>query len=393
MNYYDFIKSEYILLIYVLTQSYLAYRIGKRIYNNKARYLRQRFITYVLVPLFFLMNGSCIFTQVKVENSFYSFGIKVFKGWLIISIVISITMIISLLWRGGIRLFSKASIKKDKKNEENKVTNLCKVDLDKRLYMRIESINNIRKNLRIEEVDIKILNNKIKDSINLRILQLTDFHIGAFLHPDIAEEVIKMSNALGSDLIFLTGDFINIDRRLAKVCIDILSQLKARFGVYGCLGNHEVLTETEDYFGREFKKRGIHILRNTYEKLEFINSDIYIVGFDYFYTAKEYKEMCSIFKKVPGDRSIVLCHNPSYFPIFAKQNTLMMFAGHTHGGQIKFEVGPAVIAPSLFLSPYLHGLYCIDNSNLYVSRGIGTSGAPIRISCPPEITLCNLKIN
>ncbi len=169
MNYYDFIKSEYILLIYVLTQSYLAYRIGKRIYNNKARYLRQRFITYVLVPLFFLMNGSCIFTQVKVENSFYSFGIKVFKGWLIISIVISITMIISLLWRGGIRLFSKASIKKDKKNEENKVTNLCKVDLDKRLYMRIESINNIRKNLRIEEVDIKILNNKIKDSINLRI--------------------------------------------------------------------------------------------------------------------------------------------------------------------------------------------------------------------------------
>lgn len=389
------IESQYTLIIYIIVQIYFAYRIGKKIYHNKLKYIKQRFFVYVLIPTFLLMNASCFITRIKEEEDASSFGFNFFLFWLIISLFIGMLLISSKAWKIGVRLFAKANSKRVKfSSQANKISDVVtKRLLDKKLFVRFENVDNVRKNLRIEQVSIEIMNEKVGDAINLKILQVTDLHIGAYLPPELAWEIIMLCNSLQSDLVVLTGDFINLDRRLAGACIDVLSHLSAPLGVFGCLGNHEIITETEDYFTKELKRKGIRILRNTYEELELVDSKIYMVGFDYFKSANDYKVLCDIFRRIPPERSIILCHDPSYFPIFAKNNVSVVFSGHTHGGQIKFEVGPAVIAPSLFLSPYLHGHYCIHKSHLYVSRGIGTSGAPIRISCPPELTVCNLNIN
>jgi len=387
-------KNDYLLIIYLIAQAYIAYRIFKRINNNRAKYLKQRFLSYVLLPLYILMNSACIITQINLESGIYSLGAKVFKGWFILSTVISGLLLLAVIWRIGVRLVAKINSKREDyaKLSKNRIS-LKKVNLEKKLFAQLENINKVRNKLRIEEINIETINDRIKEQINLKILQLTDFHIGAYLHPRLAEEIVMLSNTLQADMIVLTGDLINLDRRLAGVCIDILSQLQAPLGVYGCLGNHEVLTETEDFFTKEFKKNGIKILRNNYEKIQTGGAEFYLIGVDYFSSANEYKDICDIFLRVPPESSILLCHNPSYFPIFAMHNVALVLAGHTHGGQIKFEVGPAVIAPSLILSPYLHGHYSINKSHLYVSRGIGTSGAPIRISCPPELTICNFRMN
>lgn len=389
------IESQYTLIIYIIVQLYFAYRIGKRIYRNKLKYIKQRFFVYILIPTFLLMNASCFITRIKGGAEVGLFRFNFFIFWLIISLFIGMLLIGSAVWKIGVRLCAKANSKRMKFSiEANKMTDeVAKRHLDNKLFVKLEHVNNVRKDLRIEEVGIEIMNEKVEDTISLKILQLTDLHIGAYLPPELAWEVIMLCNGLQSDLIVLTGDYINLDRRLAGACIDVLSHLNAPFGVYGCLGNHEIITETEDYFTKELSRKGIRILRNAYEELELRNSKIYMVGFDYFKSANDYKMLCGIFKRIPAERSIILCHDPSNFPIFARNNVSVVFSGHTHGGQIKFEVGPAVIAPSLFLSPYLHGHYCIDKSHLYVSRGIGTSGAPIRISCPPELTVCNLNIN
>jgi len=281
------------------------------------------------------------------------------------------------IWRFLIRIAAKFYSKQQKENKETNISYLNDNYFKGRLIKRLNNWENYLGNIQIENVNISIGEN---DSNNnpLKILQITDLHIGAYFHPDAACEVVKLANEQNPDLILLTGDFINLDRRLAGVSIDILSQLKATLGVYACLGNHEVFTETEDFFDREFNKAHISLLRNKFEKLIINGKELYILGVDYYKSPMPYKEICKVFKKIPAEKTLVLCHHPNYFPLFASNNAAVMFSGHTHGGQIKFEIGPAVVARSLFLSPYLHGHYRINQSHLYVSRGIGTSGAPIR---------------
>ncbi|OGF61453.1 MAG: hypothetical protein A2Y62_12195 [Candidatus Fischerbacteria bacterium RBG_13_37_8] len=392
MQSYNFIQNNVFLIIYIGCQVILAYAIGRRIFSNKARYIRQRFFVYGIAPVFIVMNASCLANKIGNYISFKTAGLVLFKIWLLLSIAICIIFFLTKIWRIIVRIIAKINFIKSERNvtiETPKFLNESRKH--GRIVRHMNNFEHFKNALRIEEVNLEI-GNYSPESRALRILQLTDLHIGAYFHPDMAQEVVTLSNEQHCDLVLLTGDFINLDRRMAGPCIDILSQLKAPLGVYGCLGNHEIITETEDYFTRELAARSITILRNEYQRIAYEQGDFYLLGVDYFTAAMKYKEACKLFKYIPSNKTLVLCHNPNYFPIFAHYNAAVTFSGHTHGGQIKFEVGPAVIAPSLFLSPYLHGHYCLNKSHLYVSRGLGTSGAPIRLFCPPEITVFNLTM-
>ena len=380
------------IIIYIACQILIAFLIGRKIFNNKIKYVKQRFFLFGVAPFFLLVNVSCL------VNSFYPLNYKekmithIFSYWLISTVLFCSIYAVTRLWKLLVKLTAKVIAFKVKKNVMvNPPLYINESLLKSKLVKQIKNFDNYFSQLRIEHVNLDI-GQRAKNCINLKVLQLTDLHIGAYFHPEIAEEIIDISNRQQCDLIVLTGDFINLDRRLVGTCVDILSKLHAPLGVYGCLGNHERITETEDYFTRELRLRRIQILRNEFQIINFEGEDLYIMGVDDFASARKYRGVCSLFEEIPEQKTMVLCHSPNYFPIFAHHNAAMTFSGHTHGGQIKLEVGPAVFAPSLFLSPYLHGHYCISKSHLYVSRGVGTSGAPIRIFCPPELTVFNLRI-
>jgi predicted MPP superfamily phosphohydrolase len=92
----------------------------------------------------------------------------------------------------------------------------------------------------------------------------------------------------------------------------------------------------------------------------------------------------------PGTLNILLSHNPDVFPVAAKQGFDVTIAGHTHGGQVDFELLHLHMNAARYFTPYVRGLYREGKSFVYVSSGLGTIGVPVRIGAPPEISLIRL---
>ena len=94
---------------------------------------------------------------------------------------------------------------------------------------------------------------------------------------------------------------------------------------------------------------------------------------------------------VPGLANLLLSHNPDVFPVAVRQGYGAMLGGHTHGGQVTFEILSQNLNIARFFTPYVSGLYRINGRSCYVNAGIGTIGMPVRLGAPPEITLLRLK--
>ncbi|MFZ0593665.1 MAG: hypothetical protein WAM39_24610, partial [Bryobacteraceae bacterium] len=136
-------------------------------------------------------------------------------------------------------------------------------------------------------------------------------------------------------------------------------------------------------------KCGVNFLRWQARNLKFGHSSLNIVGVDhqsmhspYLVGAEELVE--------PGQFNLLLSHNPDVFPVAVEKGFDLVLAGHTHGGQINFEIFDKNLNIADFLTPYTKGLYRGTTSAIYVNSGIGTIGIPIRLGAPPEITLIKL---
>jgi predicted MPP superfamily phosphohydrolase len=223
----------------------------------------------------------------------------------------------------------------------------------------------------------------------LRIVHLTDIHVSEDMPPDLIEQIVEGASALDADLGMLTGDYLAFDQWGLEECVASLSRLKTRFGILGCLGNHEIHTEALERITREFDRRGVDILRGEGRDFRFGAGRLRIVGVDYQRSTRA--PLWTVDKLMASQvPNLLLSHNPNVFPHAAQLNFDLTLSGHTHGGQVSVEILEKEISPSRFMSPYVQGLYRQGGSRLYVSRGIGTSGLPIRLGAPPEITLITL---
>jgi predicted MPP superfamily phosphohydrolase len=92
----------------------------------------------------------------------------------------------------------------------------------------------------------------------------------------------------------------------------------------------------------------------------------------------------------PGAPTIMLCHQPDLFPSAVQHGIDLTLAGHYHGGQVKLQFLGMTLSPAHLISEFVEGLYLQGGSQLYVSRGIGITGPPVRLNAPPEITLLHL---
>jgi predicted MPP superfamily phosphohydrolase len=232
-----------------------------------------------------------------------------------------------------------------------------------------------------------------------RIAQLSDFHIGPFMPEDQIRKYVRIANDLKPDLIAVTGDFVTWDPSTQRAVVSALSGLHAPFGIFGCLGNHEAWSHTEDSITRMLQQVGIRILRAEHVPVSTQGASFNLIGID-FETRRHMMPGSEHFVRtyLEGVESLVardtanilMSHNPDTFDRAAELGIDLSLAGHTHGGQVALEFVSPEIAPSRLVTPYVAGWFQKPGGQLYVNRGLGTIGVPMRIGAPPEITVYEL---
>ncbi len=224
----------------------------------------------------------------------------------------------------------------------------------------------------------------------LRIVQLTDIHIGTFLSERELARVVDMANETKANLAIMTGDLITKVGDPVGECLRQLARLKADAGLLGCMGNHEIYASAEDFVELNAARLGMEFLRNRSRKLVFNGHALHFSGVDY--QSKTRGPYLREAEKlvVPGEMNILLSHNPDVFRISPQKGFQLTLSGHTHGGQIAVEYLNPYLNVARFVTPYVAGYYHERGGSLYVSRGVGTIGVPARIGVPPEVTLIRL---
>jgi predicted MPP superfamily phosphohydrolase len=273
----------------------------------------------------------------------------------------------------------------------------------------------------VERVDVPTAN--LPPQLDgLRIAQLSDIHIGDYMPPREIARAVDMANALHPDLSVVTGDFISGEGDPLDACIAELSQLRAPLGVWGCNGNHEIYAGVEDETERLFRQKGMRLLRASNAIVEHNGARFNLIGVDYQRdhmvsgerTGPMLQEIEHLIRRdMPN---FLLSHNPNSFHRAAELGIELSLAGHTHGGQIKVEIVDHSVSPARLITPFVAGLYHLpmngqasiapangsqntgvrqntgmQKAALYVNRGLGTLGFPVRIGVPPEITLLTLR--
>ena len=222
---------------------------------------------------------------------------------------------------------------------------------------------------------------------------ISDIHSSVFMTLDQMRRYVTAVNDLGTDLITIPGDFVNSMVEEVYPFAQAFSELKAPHGVYGVFGNHDHYAGQIDTLAKEINGCGIKLLQNENVAIQRGDAALYLLGIDDVGSSKRaggFMNAAMAGTKPEGPK-ILLCHRPYYFDQAANRSIDLTLAGHTHGGQIVFmKIGKDVIAPARIVSPYVAGNYTIAQSHMYVSRGIGTVGVPIRLNCPPEITKITL---
>lgn len=237
----------------------------------------------------------------------------------------------------------------------------------------------------------------------MTITQVSDLHTGAYIRRPELDRVVDTVNGLKGDMIAVTGDFMDNSLLLLDVARQSLSKLRAPMGVFGNLGNHDYYSDraTEGYPGcmaimEAMQAAGIHMLRDQHVVLP---GGLTLGGVDWtgldrgnpnsYDGPKTQRALTKTFAgSDPAMPRVLLAHTPNVFfdsPSFGVAFTL---AGHTHGGgQVvvaEWDGRPIAIGSPIYT--YMSGLYREGEHTLYVNRGIGYVGLPIRINCPPEIS-------
>ncbi len=232
-----------------------------------------------------------------------------------------------------------------------------------------------------------------------RIAQLSDLHIGPFMTEREIRHVAAMTNRLKPDLIALTGDFVTWDASTQGAAVEALSGLRAPYGIYGCLGNHELWTHCQASITHLFAKQNVKILRQERALIRSGSDAINLLGVDYethmkfaFHGLGYVPEYLAGIQPLiqPDTVNILFSHNPNTFDRAAELGIDLSLAGHTHGGQVTLDFISPDLSPARLITPYVVGWFQKPGGQLYVNRGIGTIFVPIRFGAPPEITVFEL---
>lgn len=244
----------------------------------------------------------------------------------------------------------------------------------------------------------------------LKIVQISDFHLGTWVNKKPLVEAVNYINSLNADLVFFTGDLVNSMTEEAFPFKNELAQLKAKYGVFASLGNHdygkyynwsskEEEQKNWDDLLKFYKDIGWKLLRNENELIEINGSKIHIIGVENWSLNSRFPRLGDLDKATANinssDLNLLLSHDPTHWDEVAKDFSMPMditFSGHTHGFQFGIESKLFRWSPAQYIYKHWAGLYQDETSQkfLNVNRGIGAIGFPGRVGIKPEITLVEI---
>ncbi len=245
-----------------------------------------------------------------------------------------------------------------------------------------------RTRIELKEIEIPIPRLP-PDLAGLRIALLSDIHYGPFFGKKDLERAIAMANENRPHIALLTGDLITRRGDDLEGCFEVLRALRAEAGVLGCHGNHELYSGLENKAGKLAAGQGYSFLRGENVVLRFGKSWLNFAGVDYQKMKAPYLPGGEKLVR-PGGVNILLSHNPDVFPKAASLGFDLTLAGHTHGGQVNFEIVSTDVNIMRFFTPYTRGLYQKNGRSVYVTAGLGTVGVPVRLGAPPEVSVIRL---
>jgi len=242
------------------------------------------------------------------------------------------------------------------------------------------------------------LKNLPRPFVGCRLVHISDLHCSATVSEEYLRRCVQRVNQLQPDMVFLTGDYVTHDRKgyYRKQVVKLIGGVRSRLGVFACLGNHDysiasALGRRRDehlhYLESALQAKGVCLLRNQSHTVMLDNTTIQIVGLGDFW-ANDFdprRAFARVHKDIP---SLVLSHNPDSIDTLLAYQPDVVFSGHTHGGQVRIPFfGPPIVP--LKNRHFSAGMFTVDNTRLYVNRGLGRIGR-IRFNCRPEITCFTL---
>lgn len=264
-----------------------------------------------------------------------------------------------------------------------------------------------KNNFKIEYIDIPIANLP-EELVNTKFTLITDVHSGPYMDEDIMNEYVEIVNNLDSDYFFISGDLTNSKISEATPFTNAFKRLNTKKPIYATLGNHDYFDNADEVAKIVSNETPIRILRNESELLDINGKKLCLLGVDdtrnsgskldpiiMEYTDKTIEDAKKKslqaglnYEELP---KVMLYHKPYMFRATLDKKINLTLSGHTHGGQVVLaKFGNVNISPAAAVSEYVSGLYKEGDSSLYVSRGLAAVGLPIRLNCPPEVTVIRL---
>jgi hypothetical protein len=225
----------------------------------------------------------------------------------------------------------------------------------------------------------------------LRIVHISDLHLGPTAHREALREAIERVNAIDPDVVCVSGDLIDSPTTDLSHWTPELARLRARHGVYAVLGNHDRYAGSDRVAGALRTHTGWRLLRDEVVRVDVRGASLHLIGLEDRPGPQSARMLPRLHAQVPdGEPCVVLVHQPAAFATAAALGVPLTLAGHTHGGQVAIPGLPAVNPARLLMTHLDAGTFTSGASVLHVNRGLGTSGQRVRIAVPREITIVTL---
>lgn len=260
----------------------------------------------------------------------------------------------------------------------------------------------------VKEAEIR-LKDWDKGLDDFRIVMISDIHGGSnFIDEQKIRTVVQKANEQDADMIVLLGDYVAQsyqDKSKLKMPVDKIADslkgLQAKYGVYAVLGNNDYWYNNDE-IGRALEAAGYKILDDKVTLIKTDKGEFWLAGLKDLITFKSWKEYSDYAKDVLKQRDVIgpkvvaLTHNPDAIvmitdKLMISDDFILMLAGHTHGGQVRFPYFGSPIVPSSFGQNYVQGELSEKGVKMFVTTGIGTSIIPVRFGVPPEIVVLTIR--
>lgn len=404
--------NRYLLFILII----LSITIAMDVYlwfGLRATVKKRRFIYYKwLIPLttlvlllgvglqiYRILNGQ--FNSTTWLNITFGASLGIFAAKIVLSIVFLLEDIFRLSFFVKTKTIPSKKLPEPSFGRRKFVLNISLGLASIPLLGSVYAITKGKYNFHVKKLDLFL--KRLPKSFNgLKVVQFSDFHSGSFDDIKKVEAGLALINEIEPDIILFTGDLVNNRAVEAHPYMDLLKNLKARYGKFAVFGNHdygeyvpfdnaEEHQKDQDEMVRIFKTTGFQLLRNKSIKIENGKESIDLIGVENW-GKKPFPQYGDIDKAIQGLQedhfNIVMSHDPDHWEYVLREHPKhfdLTLSGHTHGFQMGVQIPGWKWSPAQYRYKRWLGHYTVDKQHLFVSKGFGFLGFPGRIGMPPEI--------